>query len=422
MLGDDENGYYLPTDYYSYEMDWSDGSEGVIKEREPYLLLKLKFKAIDKDGEFGAVKDYFYQIPVNYRSPTSDMTEEQKNRLYQLNRNHLYHVISDIELLGGEDIGEPFEVESSISIEPWVENTISGDMDAVHFLMVRNRNPIMANIDYLEIDYLTSLPIEIVNKDIYHITYDKNYKDTIVQVSSDNLEIINDTISSKIIIMSDIPINYVPLNIKFRLQHKLSGEPKLYQDIIVTQYPPKYITAEKSDGDVLIDENGNGGLYQRNFNLFKITTLVPEEGERIGDPTHGSNESGKDDKSNKLISPEFIIASQKGVTRVINQATAFARCEIYYEFTYGSGEMFENKGYWRVPTKAELEYIDALQDDPNSAVKKLLEGTAYMSAFGGENKLYNFYTNIWMSKYPLYEWGEGYTRCVFDTWKLKNHK
>lgn len=423
MLGNSENGYYLPSDYYSYEMDWSDGKEMFDKEREPYLLLKLSLKAKDEKGEFGAGKNYYYQIPVNYRSSTAGMTEEQKNKLYQLNRNHLYHVISNIEQLGSEDMGEPYEVESSISIEPWVENLINGDIDAAHFLMVKDKNPMMANIDYLEIDYLSSLPVEVVGREIYYITYDKNYNDKIVKESSERSEIEKDKNSSnKIIIKSKIPTNYVPLYMKFRIRHESSYHSNLYQDIIVTQYPPKYVTAEYSKGEVYTDGNGEGSSSQRNFNLFKITTLVPQDGERIGDPTNGTTFSGYGNKANELVSPEFIIASQRGVTYPISHGTAFDRCAVYHEHTYGERSHNQNKGSWRVPTKAEIEYIDALQDDPNSAVKKLLEGPAYMSASDRENNLYNFFTNKWISNYSNYGKGRAHTRCVFDTWKLKSHK
>lgn len=422
MLGDSEKGYYLPSDYYSYEMDWSDGRGLFDKDREPYLLLKLKLKAKDQKGEFGAGKDYYYQIPVNYRSSTAEMTEEQKSALYQLNRNQLYHVVSNIEQLGSEDVGEPYEVKSSISIEPWVENSINGDIDAAHFLMVKDRTPMMANIDYLEIDYLSSLPVQIVDEDVYFIGYDKNYNEEVVKKDSTLYKIKNETGSSKITIRSEIPKNYVPLYIKFRLKHEVSYGSNLYQDIVVTQYPPKYVTAEYSKGEVYTDGNGEGSSSQRNFNLFKITTLVPQDGERIGDPTNGTTFSGYGNKANELVSPEFIIASQRGVTYPISHGTAFDRCAVYHEHTYGERSHNQNKGSWRVPTKAEIEYIDALQDDPNSAVKKLLEGPAYMSASDRENNLYNFFTNKWISNYSNYGKGRAHTRCVFDTWKLKSHK
>ena len=112
----------------------------------------------------------------------------------------------------------------------------------------------------------------------------------------------------------------------------------------VLQYPNRYVTGDRSQRfhngrEQEVDNNGNMrpvyadfryhstlgvfGKYQGETRIspqindvnFKITTVVPREGERIGspvDPVTGLTKT--DHASNQLISPQFIIASQHGMT------------------------------------------------------------------------------------------------------------
>lgn len=75
---------------------------------------------------------------------------------------------------------------------------------------------------------------------------------------------------------------------------------------------------------------------------------------------------------------------------------------------------FKYQGKWRIPTLAELEYIDNIQDNPLSVVKSLLWGSFYWSA--KTNEAYSFNENKSSGQ------REANVRCVFDTWKLENHE
>ena len=124
------------------------------------------------------------------------------------------------------------------------------------------------------------------------------------------------------------------------------------QEVRVLQYPNRYVTGERSQRfhngtEQYVDEKGNMkpvyadfryhstlgvfGTYQGdkrsspqvNDVNFKITTLVPRAGERIGsavDPATGRTKS--DHLSNQLISPQFIIASQHGMSLTCYQRLA----------------------------------------------------------------------------------------------------
>ena len=118
--------------------------------------------------------------------------------------------------------------------------------------------------------------------------------------------------------------------------------------------------------------------------------------------------TGRDAKSNNLVSPKFIIASQRGITNQISQSGAEMRCHLYKEYYDKDGDgVKELMTDWRVPTLAELRYIATLQKDGNSAVKSLLEGSYYWSA------LTNY--EVQMPKPNAHEnKKEQYVRCVHD--------
>lgn len=79
---------------------------------------------------------------------------------------------------------------------------------------------------------------------------------------------------------------------------------------------------------------------------------------------------------------------------------------------------FKYKGRWRIPTKAELKYIEGIQANEHSAVKSLLWGSYYWTAQTGvAYKFSNAYQSTPAEE--AYNPKEGaYIRCVFDTYKV----
>ena len=204
--------------------------------------------------------------------------------------------------------------------------------------------------------------------------------------------------TSTITISSTIPINYVPKNITFTVTNNQG----LSLNATVVQYPVRYVTARISTGNIK-PEWFEGGT---NLNLFTVNTLVPSStgAYTLGDPTNGYPKTDSTANGNKMVSPRFIIASQYGIYNRVTYSVAQLRCLQYGEDIYRSG--------WRMPTKAEIELINSIQDDPNSAVKGLLTGEAYWSAF--KYDYYDFVNNVWTSGGAA---GTAYIRAVYDLYK-----
>ncbi|WP_297174468.1 hypothetical protein [uncultured Porphyromonas sp.] len=357
--------FYGTVPFYAYEHDWSS-----VSTNETYLRLKLTMRpkeAKDEDRWY----DYYYRIPVNYRKALGDVTEDM---LYKLERNHLYDVLTSIEVLGSLNEDTPVDITSNIAITPWnLIETVNGELLKAQYLEVYDKRPIMADVSEVSIPYASSLPVEIQIDSAWYEYYDKrgvHYRREFSQKES-KLYKINGTkteVSSKpntsdwdgivitpsenylsngvITIQHPVPVNYIPYHIEFTVKQK-GG--LLKQVVRVLQYPNRYVTGERSQRfhngtEKYVDKSGKMtpvyadfryhstfgvfGTYQGdnrpspqvNDVNFKITTVVPREGERIGSPVDPRTGRTKTDHtSNQLISPQFIIASQHGMSLICYQ-------------------------------------------------------------------------------------------------------
>lgn len=360
--------FYGTVPFYAYEHDWRSTSTN-----ETFLRLKLSMRPKEAKADDPWV-NYYYRIPVNYRKALGDVTDEM---LHKLERNHLYDVLTSIEVLGSLNEDTPVDITSNIAINPWnLIEAVDGELLKAQYLEVYDKYPIMADVSEVSIPYASSLPVDIQIESAWYEYYDKRgvhyrrefsetesklYKingsktlvksepntpdwDGIVITSSENY------LSNGVItIQHPVPVNYIPYHIEFTVKQK-GG--LLKQVVHALQYPNRYVTGERSqrfhnDTEQYVDEDGKMtsvyadfryhstlgvfGTYQGddspspqvNDVNFKITTLVPREGERIGsavDPATGRTKS--DHLSNQLISPQFIIASQHGMSLICYQRLA----------------------------------------------------------------------------------------------------
>lgn len=497
---------FLTTQYpfYSYENDWSTDEK---YNDETYLMVKINLK---KKGTSSA-KPYYYRVPVNYRFETAQMTEEQKKGLRKLQRNYLYDILTSIRVLGSEEEDTPVDVDANIAVEPWREFNIDGDIKNIHFLVVKELNPLMPNVSERRVEYVSDRPVKVRILKTKYVSYnfdgDEILHEKINNMDTNSFDGVTVTADDSnpqktfLDIEHEVPENFVPYEIFFKVTQILPLEETstpLSQEIHVVQYPPKYVTGRKSEGFKMgsseyadfryHDYLGSFGKHpdsddnkpQKNNVFYTITTVVNEGEERIGDPTDSEGRTKKDAISNKLISPQFIIATQHGMTIPIPQysggtewdgwtTTHFGkgfgpfsnkfpaespyyknsfkekqdmyksythagdRCDHYFEGEYGMDgyyteyflnkkgkkdsrdiyKTFKYKGRWRIPTTAELEYIDEIQDNEKSAVKSLLWGKKYWSA--EKNKAYNFYDNYVIN---MKDKDRAAVRCVFDVYKF----
>lgn len=352
--------FYGTVPFYAYEHDWRSTSTN-----ETFLRLKLSMRPKEAKTDDPWV-NYYYRIPVNYRKALGDVTDEM---LHKLERNHLYDVLTSIEVLGSLNEDTPVDITSNIAITPWnLIEAVDGELLKAQYLEVYDKYPIMADVNEVSIPYASSLPVEIQINSAWYEYYDKRgvhyrrefsetesklYKingsktlvksepntpdwDGIVITPSENY------LSNGVItIQHPVPVNYIPYHIEFTVKQK-GG--LLKQVVHALQYPNRYVTGERSQRfrngrEQYVDEDGKKtpvyadfryhstigifGTYQGettpspqiNEVNFKITTVVPRAGERIGSPVDPVTGKTKTDHiSNQLISPQFIIASQHGMT------------------------------------------------------------------------------------------------------------
>lgn len=516
----DNKFYSAAVPFYAYENDWSKQSD-----HETYLMVEATFRAQSSSKE----ATYYYRVPVNFQMPMEDMTEAQKNGVHRLQRNHLYDIVTYIALLGSEDPSQPLELESHIAIQPWNEpDAVDGSIRNAHYLVVKELKPIMPNTEYREIVFASDLPIEIKIDKTWYEYYDakgdyhkeeKNNSGGFASIARfDDVEIYTTVQTQKrLVVKHRIPDNFVPYEIKFTVrQVKQQGETtaQLSQEVHVIQYPPKYVTGQKSPGFAPTEgdlgqpyadfrfqntlgayaESSGISLYsgtQRNDVFYRITTIVPVAGEQIGDPTDSDGRTKRDEASNKIVSPEFILATQCGMSIPIPQysggeehnkwtdndygnnygpysnhfphksiyyrgsgrsghggnenyqpfyrsyTNAKNRCDNYFEGEYGMDgyytehyyasdyyyhhdrraerqvyKTFKYKGRWRIPTLAEMKYIEAIQRDSKSVVKSILWGKNYWTAQTGMT--YSFESHWEQNK------NKANIRCVFDTYKVND--
>ena len=145
--------------------------------------------------------------------------------------------------------------------------------------------------------------------------------------------------------------------------------------------------------------------------MYHIRILVPPENMILGFPPmeeveffDGKTSKGfkkltkNDEETSRMVSPSFELASQLGATftwpyyrfaffysgkpqiDTENKKSATYNCATYVEYRDKDGVTEEVKG-WRLPTEAEIELIDQLQNDTKSAVKRIMTGRYYWDSY-----------------------------------------
>lgn len=390
--------------FYTFESDWS-----FARQKEPYLIVEM----IWKNNTTLVEEPYYYKVPFNYLN-SPDLSSGLS---FKLLRNTIYDIGLNINGLGSKKPEEPRSIQSNFTIINWKDKTVLASFIKFDYMFVHELSVKMYNINTRSIGYTSNLPIEILNIKASCEEYDTSGNKTIRNYTSTDPQfprITVDAINSKIDITSSIPINYVPKTITFSV--RTIGSTVITQAVTIIQYPPIYVTAlwstdtKAGSTDSVTSNNPNGASGQQNFNLFKITTVVPtDDVNKVGDPRQysGSTMTTRTDvDGNNICSPQFVIASQRGITSEYTYSVAQNRCKQYQELPYVRGK-------WRIPTKAEIMLFEAIQDDPNSAVKRLLIGQRYWSAY--IYQYYDFVNNLFIN---INQNSTAYIRCITDTWDL----
>lgn len=366
--------------FYCYENNW-----GASTSNETYLMLNLPY---------GSRLSNYYRIAVNkYANSTQTGKVE---------RNMIYDIAVYIDKDGADSEIGTLAINGNCTITDWTTREVVLKTISQHYLGINEYNIVMPNINSYTLNYVSDLPISVVSITATCTQYNSSGILSNITYIPGQLQFPTFTVNpanSTITINSSIPINYVPKHITF----VVTNNQGLSLNVTVVQYSTRYVTARSSTGNVK-PELVQGGT---NRTLFTVNTLVPSSNGSytLGDPTNGLAKTDSTAIGNKMVSPRFIIASQYGVyNRVTYSVAQLNRCLLYGEDIYRSG--------WRMPTKAEIELINSIQDDTNSAVKALLTGDAYWSAY--KYDYYNFTNNSWVNTNAT---GTAFIRCVYDIYK-----
>ena len=364
--------YTTETPFYAYENDWNGDNT-----RETYFELYIPLK----EDATEITKTYKYRVPISPR----DLTGEDAQYMKKLQRNFLYDVSVVVKILGSiEEL--PVEVEGNYIIKDWGTQEILVDIKGSHYLVVSEREVTMPNINNYTLTFNSSIP---------NVTLVPNsLKASFTYVSATTGQEITQTITSgsqmptvsvqpnvaagNITISSAIPVNFIPKDIEF----KITNGP-LTETVTVQQLPATYYTVTKGVQSYMIDNNTWGIRYQLPSNLnnpymYAITTLAPS-GDIIWGfpPTDSQGQTVNSAEVANMISPRFEMASQFGASLPKNYANAQEQCRRYTE-TAEDGTV---KSGWRLPTQAEIKFIDELQNNPNNSLGLVMTAKWYWDAY-----------------------------------------
>lgn len=418
---DKEAYYHIP--FYSYP-----NPADTENRNDSYLELIIPWSVSDGSVSYQA-KNYYYRIPI---TGSDDMVE--------LLRNHYYKVNVNVEVLGSLNPEEPVELDPDFLIMDWYSAEISADMQNYRYLVLNEYESYVYNNDELLMPYVSSSEIDESKTKITKVEYwdyhqNESYKVTLTENYKQDSKNGNSTVNFDDFSVKDAGDNkllfshvltdddFVEFVITVQTYNKQGVEADTWT---IHQFPAIYIVGEKNDngsrnrfvnGSTNTDELGgtygldNSTNANPNQYTLYITSFDINDKYAIGDPREGdfydfgnSNPKSyratrKESSVQDVISPIFKIASSWGQTSTIRYNTAVKRCATYQENGYPAGR-------WRVPTKAEVEFIISLSND-----KKI-------------PKLFNTGGTYWVSS-GYYKEGSGYTentdnshyvRCVYDVW------
>ncbi len=409
--------------FYSYYNEWA--SPAALGQR-PELMVQIKMK---KEGESdNMAKSYYYKVPLE---------PEQKS----LESNKLYKLSVRIEIIGSPSPENPELVTGAISIEEWSKHEDSYGLPATQFLVVAEHDVEIKNATQYSLPYQSSKhPITISIKKVYATFVDDQGVTQTISYTQGMAEYPTITFDANTIhINSSIPVNNVPKYIEFEVTNGVSG---LVEKVKVTQVPSSFIIHTMGTSSSL---QPGGGLAPglNNKAMYHIRILVPPAGMILGFPptepvkfydknvykeTHYLTKN--DEETSRMVSPSFELASQLGATRPMpyfyyrggyshpqvgnpesSRKSATYSCAIYTETRKNKDGTYLTLDDWRLPTEAEIELIDKLQNDSKSAVKRIMTGPFYWDAYLGNKAMRMTNPDNWNTGADE---DKAHVRCVRD--------
>lgn len=380
---------------YAYANNWQTDNS-----KETYLELIVPLR----DDENGITKPYRYKVPVTPKG----LTGEDAQYMNRLDRNFLYDVSAVVKVLGSID-EPPVEIDGNYIIKDWSTRKILVDIKASHYLVVSEHRVVMPNFNSYTITFNSSIPNVTLVPNSLKASY------TYVNVATGNpitenitsgpqmpsVTVQSNTSAGTITITSAIPVNFIPKDIEFKITNG-----QLTETIIVEQLPQTYYTVEKG-----VKSNLRNQLESAHTNpyMYTITTLAPSGDLIWGFPPLNSNGDTENSATTaNMISPRFMMASQFGATTTMNYNNGVTNCRNYWEETVIGGQTIRYDD-WRLPTEAEIKYIDDLQHNINNPQGVVMRGNYYWDAYStnGAYKMKNPVTTSASST-------SAHVRCIRD--------
>jgi hypothetical protein len=454
LTGDATTGWTHALPFYSYYNYWrpESGSATGDEGDAPYLLLSMPWRHRTADSDPAAYDRYFtcwYAVPFNTITG-------------HLERNAWYKVSLSVSILGSGDPDSPTLITPSYMILPWGNETVKTNAELLRYryLMVDKNEYTMNNVNSLTIPYYTSHPVTVTSSSMTRTVLkpSSGYQPYEQTVSSSSYTLVPNSDNSGLVFTHNLVNDYssdydvTAYSLTFTIQH--SDDASFTETITVVQYPALYVVASlNSDcsspdkgtsgnnnhhGYVYLNgsqSTGSGWNYVSNLRnagnkdpymyVVTVSSLPTGSSYIIGDPRtedtdnfynfsraawlYGSNHrltyyysaDTDGDRVNNMIAPSFRIASSYGVTTNMSYSDAKKRCASYQEDGYPAGR-------WRIPTKAEIEYMVMLAEDGKIPI--LLSTDSYY--WGSNNTAYRANGGTSTSN--------SFVRCVYDEWYWKD--
>lgn len=356
--------------FYAYANDWRTDSN---KESFIELFIPLKHDATNTE------QTYKYYIPLTPQGLSGD----DANYMNNLQRNLLYDINVVIKILGSVE-EPPVEVSGNYVIKDWTTQEILVDIKGSHYLVVSQNYIVMPNITDYTINFNSSVAdVKLVLNSLKATyTYVKVSTGQVVTEAATGNQIPAITVQPNVAagtikIVSRVPVNFIPKDIEFKVTNG-----SLTETIVVRQLPPTYFTMEKGTKSNL---RNNLESQHNNPYMYEITTLASDGQIVWGFPPldNNGNTTNTAEVAN-MVSPKFMMASQLGATSTMGYSSGVTNCSNYWEETVVNGATVRYDD-WRLPTEAEIKYIDDLQHNGNNPQGVVMRGNYYWDAYSSNN-------------------------------------
>jgi len=450
--------------YYSYPFNFN--PSGDLDQTSLVLVLPWLCPIANYEHSHNT----YYQIPIT--TPATGLN---------LTRNSYYQIYVTVSMLGNFEESDPVEIPISFIVADWSTAEIKAEMRDYQYLTVDRNYDKLINQNTGLFKYSSSSPVKVKINTVKYTNYSQNnFQDTTltgtgnpatthsvseqrtVHPPGQNAYTVTDTYTvsvepdNVIKFQRNIPNGVFTIS---TINFTVTNEEGFSETIVIEQYPPIYLTGEKSFvasnyGSVIVygyrsksgtsydliydDQNGKLGAVQRfggvtgtgtnnNQNQYNIHVGSLAAGflsgdnrsYAIGDPRVNLSEASAPaglhnyntsvtlnqyrktrtgDEASDMIAPVYKVASSYGKTTYMSFAQAEKRCAAYQENGYPAGR-------WRVPTEAEIWFI---ANRSNAGVFPTLFDGRYWASSG---RYYDSSANSFGTGTA-----ERAVRCVYDVW------